>query len=144
MPPSARRTAEATIGRNVVVRSKSRPGSLSLKISTGSSSSRRFGTHVDIGKSEGDELKRRIEFDPDLFVAQERVELATAPAWGEKFTAAQPVSLRVFLWRMARVVIPSCPAGWCGVAPDSSGSFNFDATWRQQQGYLDSFDHSRG
>ncbi len=82
-----------------------------------------FRTHVDIGRSEGDELKRRIEFDPDLFVAQERVELATAPAWGENSLTAQPVSLRVFLVADGNGGYSVMPGGLVRVAPDSSGSF---------------------
>ncbi|MEJ0088137.1 MAG: circularly permuted type 2 ATP-grasp protein [Limisphaerales bacterium] len=82
-----------------------------------------FRTHVEIGKSETDELKRRIEFDPDLFVAQERVELATAPAWGKNSLAAQPVSLRVFLVADGKGGYSIMPGGLVRVAPDSSGSF---------------------
>ena len=44
-----------------------------------------------------DELIRRIKFDPDLFVAQERVSFSTAPAWEKNTLSARPVSLRVFL-----------------------------------------------
>ena len=43
-------------------------------------------------------LKRRIEFDPDLFVAQERVEFSTAPCVGRKGRSCRDRSaLRVFL-----------------------------------------------
>ncbi len=52
-----------------------------------------FRTHLKIAEAESEELKRRIEFDPDLFVAQERVELSTAPVVAEKFArgaAGQP------------------------------------------------------
>jgi uncharacterized circularly permuted ATP-grasp superfamily protein/uncharacterized alpha-E superfamily protein len=42
-------------------------------------------------------LRRHIEFDPDLFVAQERVEHSTAPSWNGSRLVAQPVSLRVYL-----------------------------------------------
>ncbi len=82
-----------------------------------------FRTHVDIAKFEGDELKRRIEFDPDLFVAQERVELATAPAWAKNSLTAQPVSLRVFLVADGKGGYSVMPGGLVRVAPDSSGSF---------------------
>jgi len=44
-----------------------------------------------------DRLRQRIEFDPDLFVAQERVEFSTAPSWHGKRLAALPFSLRVYL-----------------------------------------------
>jgi uncharacterized circularly permuted ATP-grasp superfamily protein/uncharacterized alpha-E superfamily protein len=43
------------------------------------------------------ELKRRIEFDPDLFVAQEHVEFSNAPAWENGKLVARPVGLRVYL-----------------------------------------------
>ena len=43
------------------------------------------------------ELKRRIEFDPDLFVAQEHVKFSNAPAWDNGALVARPVGLRVFL-----------------------------------------------
>ena len=50
-----------------------------------------------LSEAERDALKRHIEFDPDLFVAQERVELSTAPAWEKDGLVARPVGLRVFL-----------------------------------------------
>ena len=64
-----------------------------------------FRTHLKIAEAERGELKRRIEFDPDLFVAQERVELSTAPSWDKNSLAAQPVSLRVFWWPTVTAVI---------------------------------------
>jgi len=67
-------------------------------------------------------LKRHIEFDPDLFVAQERVELSTAPCWAERGLTPKPVALRVFL-----VSTPDgyrvMPGGLTRVSPDSSGKF---------------------
>jgi uncharacterized circularly permuted ATP-grasp superfamily protein/uncharacterized alpha-E superfamily protein len=42
-------------------------------------------------------LRRRIEFDPDLFVAQERVELSTAPCWDGSAIVPRTVALRVYL-----------------------------------------------
>ena len=88
-----------------------------------------FRTHVrlaDAGKplsaAEREALRRRIEFDPDLFVAQERVELSTAPAWEESGWRPQPVSLRVFLVADGggyRVM----PGGLTRVSPDSGGNF---------------------
>jgi uncharacterized circularly permuted ATP-grasp superfamily protein/uncharacterized alpha-E superfamily protein len=47
--------------------------------------------------SERDQLRRRIEFDPDLFVAQERVELSTAPCWDGNAIVPKPVALRVYV-----------------------------------------------
>ena len=46
---------------------------------------------------EQETLRRRIEFDPDMFVAQERVELSAAPSWDGTGLLPRPVSLRVFL-----------------------------------------------
>ncbi len=42
-------------------------------------------------------LKRRIEFQPHLFAAQEQIELSTAPSWGPHGLTARPVALRVYL-----------------------------------------------
>ena len=48
---------------------------------------RTFAKNIDWEKSLAaggrDELKRRIEFDPDLFVAQEHVQFSTAPSLGK-------------------------------------------------------------
>jgi len=67
-------------------------------------------------------LKRHIEFDPDLFVAQERVELATAPALEKDGFVPRPVSLRVFL-----VATPEgyrvMPGGLARVSPEVGGRF---------------------
>lgn len=75
-----------------------------------------------LSEKERDELKRQIEFDPDQFVAQERVELSTAPAWSEHKLTPRPVGLRVFV-----VATPAgyrvMPGGLTRVAPDSSGRF---------------------
>ena len=82
-----------------------------------------FRTHLKIAEAERDELKRRIEFDPDLFVAQERVELSTAPAWNKNSLAAQPVSLRVFLVADGNGGYRVMPGGLARVSPDSDGKF---------------------
>jgi len=42
-------------------------------------------------------LRRHIEFDPDMFVAQERIGMSTAPALEASGLKARPISLRVFL-----------------------------------------------
>jgi uncharacterized circularly permuted ATP-grasp superfamily protein/uncharacterized alpha-E superfamily protein len=75
-----------------------------------------FRTHLKIAK-------RRIEFDPDLFVAQERIELSTAPAWSKNSLAAQPVSLRVFLVADGNGSYRVMPGGLARVAPDRDGKF---------------------
>ncbi|MEY4918274.1 MAG: hypothetical protein RL616_2187, partial [Verrucomicrobiota bacterium] len=82
-----------------------------------------FRTHLKIADVEREELKRRIEFDPDLFVAQERVELSTAPSWNKDSLAAQPISLRVFLVSDGKGGYVVMPGGLVRVAPDHSGSF---------------------
>ena len=82
-----------------------------------------FRTHLKIADAEREELKRRIEFDPDLFVAQERVELSTAPSWKKDSLAAQPVSLRVFLVTDGKGGYCVMPGGLVRVAPDNTGSF---------------------
>jgi uncharacterized circularly permuted ATP-grasp superfamily protein/uncharacterized alpha-E superfamily protein len=67
-------------------------------------------------------LKRQIEFDPDLFVAQERVQLSHAPSLEKNGILAKPVGLRVFLVATEngyRVM----PGGLARVAPDVSGKF---------------------
>lgn len=67
-------------------------------------------------------LRKQIEFDPDLFVAQERVELSTAPTWEKGGLAPRPVGLRVFLVATEngyRVM----PGGLTRVSPDASGRF---------------------
>lgn len=67
-------------------------------------------------------LKRHIEFDPDQFVAQERVEFSTAPAWEARGLGPKPIGLRVFL-----VATPDgyrvMPGGLTRVSPDSGGKF---------------------
>ncbi len=82
-----------------------------------------FRTSVKLAEAEQDELKRRIEFDPDLFVAQERVELSTAPSWDKNSLAAQPISLRVFLVTDGNGSYRVMPGGLARVSPDSDGKF---------------------
>jgi uncharacterized alpha-E superfamily protein len=82
-----------------------------------------FRTHLKIAEAEREELKRRIEFDPDLFVAQERVELSTAPSWRKNSLMAQPVSLRVFLVADGNGGYCVLPGGLARVSPDSDGKF---------------------
>ena len=67
-------------------------------------------------------LRKQIEFDPDLFVAQERIELSTAPTWEKTQLAAKPVGLRVFIVATEngyRVM----PGGLTRVSPDAGGRF---------------------
>jgi len=88
-----------------------------------------FRTHLTtpdpdkpLGAKERDALRRHIEFDPDLFVAQERVKLSTAPSWDGKGLVPKPVGLRAFLVATGdgyRVM----PGGLTRVSPDGGGRF---------------------
>jgi len=82
-----------------------------------------FRTHLNIAEAEREELRRRIEFDPDLFVAQERVEHSTAPVWQKDSLAPQPVSLRTFLVADGQGGYCVMPGGLARVSPDSGGKF---------------------
>jgi len=42
-------------------------------------------------------LKKRIQFQPHLFVAQERVNLSTVPTWTDGRLTPRPVAMRVYL-----------------------------------------------
>ena len=68
------------------------------------------------------ELKRRIEFDPDLFVAQEHVQLSTAPSWDGNGFVARPVSLRVYLVAHGDSY-SVMPGGLARIAPATGGQF---------------------
>lgn len=72
--------------------------------------------------AESEQLRKRIEFDPDLFVAQERVELSTAPVWTGTGFAPRPVGLRVFLVANGDGY-SVMPGGLARVSPDVSGRF---------------------
>jgi uncharacterized circularly permuted ATP-grasp superfamily protein/uncharacterized alpha-E superfamily protein len=52
---------------------------------------------TSFGQSKEGGLAARIEFQPDLFVAQERMALSTAPAWDGHKLVPRPVSLRAYL-----------------------------------------------
>jgi uncharacterized circularly permuted ATP-grasp superfamily protein/uncharacterized alpha-E superfamily protein len=82
-----------------------------------------FRTHANPAEAGNEELKRRIEFDPDLFVAQERVELSTAPSWNKNSLMARPVSLRVFLVADGSGGYRVMPGGLARVSPDGDGKF---------------------
>ncbi len=69
-----------------------------------------------------EELKRRIEFDPDLFVAQEDVDLSQAPSWDGKW-APRPFALRVFLVARADGSYSVMPGGLARTSPDPGGKF---------------------
>lgn len=88
-----------------------------------------FRTHLTtpdpdkpLSAKERDALRRHIEFDPDMFVAQERVKLSTAPSWDGKGLVPKPVGLRAFLVATGdgyRVM----PGGLTRVSPDGGGRF---------------------
>jgi uncharacterized alpha-E superfamily protein len=67
-------------------------------------------------------LKRHIEFDPDLFVAQERVELSTAPSLEKDEFVSRPVGLRVFLVATEKGYCVM-PGGLTRVSPEAGGKF---------------------
>ena len=84
-----------------------------------------FRSHVRIadpgkppGTAEREALRRRIEFDPDLYVAQERIEWSTAPAWDGSGLTARPVGLRVFLVSSGSGY-SVMPGGLTRVSPDT-------------------------
>ena len=68
------------------------------------------------------ELKKRIEFDPDLFVAQEHVELSTAPSLDGKLVP-RPFALRVFLVARPGGGYSVMPGGLARVSPDLGARF---------------------
>ena len=73
-------------------------------------------------ETEPDALHRRIQFDPDLFVAQERIELSTAPCWDGKAVVPRPVALRVYLVANGDSYTVM-PGGLARVSPGSEGQF---------------------
>jgi len=66
------------------------------------------------------ELRRRIEFDPDLFVAQELVQNSSAPCWDEGQFVSRPISLRVYLVATGDSYCVM-PGGLARVAPAAAG-----------------------
>lgn len=75
-----------------------------------------------LGEAERTALKRQILFDPDQFVAQERVELSTAPVWEKNGLIARPVGLRAFLVAK-KGGYHVMPGGLTRVSPDTGGRF---------------------
>lgn len=72
--------------------------------------------------AEREGLRRRIEFDPDLFVAQERVERSVAPVWENGGLVPKPIGLRMFLVASGGTY-HVMPGGLTRVSPDTSGRF---------------------
>jgi uncharacterized circularly permuted ATP-grasp superfamily protein/uncharacterized alpha-E superfamily protein len=75
-----------------------------------------------LAAAELEDLRRRIEFDPDMFVAQERVELSKAPCLDGKGLTSRPVSLRVYLVAGADGY-HVMPGGLARVSPDGGSRF---------------------
>jgi len=67
-------------------------------------------------------LRRHIEFDPDMFVAQERVEFSTAPSLEKEGLMARPIGLRVFLVATGDGY-QVMPGGLTRVLPEAGGRF---------------------
>jgi uncharacterized circularly permuted ATP-grasp superfamily protein/uncharacterized alpha-E superfamily protein len=82
-----------------------------------------FAGSANLAPHDGDDLlRRRIEFDPDLFVAQERVELSTAPCWDGNAIVPRPVALRVYLVANGDSYTVM-PGGLARVSPGAEGNF---------------------
>ncbi len=75
-----------------------------------------------LAEGEKAELRRKIAFDPDLFVAQERVQLAHAPCWEQGRFVGRPVGLRVYLVADGDSY-SVMPGGLARVAPAANGQF---------------------
>jgi uncharacterized circularly permuted ATP-grasp superfamily protein/uncharacterized alpha-E superfamily protein len=73
--------------------------------------------------AEWEQLRRRIEFDPDLFVAQEHIELSTVPSWSDQGLVPRPVTLRAFLVAGGDGSYNVMPGGLTRVSPDANGKF---------------------
>lgn len=73
-------------------------------------------------EAEREALRRRLAFQPHAYVAQERVNLSTAPSWdGERLTAC-PVAVRVYLVASGGSYL-AMPGGLTRVSPDPTARF---------------------
>lgn len=72
--------------------------------------------------NEREKLRRHIEFDPDLFVAQERVNLSTAPCWDGEAIVPRQVALRVYVVSNGESYTVM-PGGLTRVSPGAEGQF---------------------
>lgn len=68
-------------------------------------------------------LRRQISFQPDEFVAQERVKLSTAPAWENGRLVAAPVGLRMFLVAGGDGSYRVMPGALTRIAPRAHGDY---------------------
>jgi len=69
------------------------------------------------------EVKKQIEFDPDLFVAQEAINYSTAPGWRDGKLMPQNIALRVFLVATGDGNYRVMPGGLTRVSPEAGGQF---------------------
>jgi uncharacterized circularly permuted ATP-grasp superfamily protein/uncharacterized alpha-E superfamily protein len=83
---------------------------------------REFDPGKQLSQQEREELRRHIQFDPDLFVAQEKVDLSTAASWNGSEITPQPVALRTYLVASGDTY-RAMPGGLTRVAPDPNGRF---------------------
>ncbi len=71
---------------------------------------------------EQEALRGRIRFRPHAYVAQEPLQLATAPGWDGTSVSASPVALRIYLVASGGTY-RAMPGGLTRVSPDPSGQF---------------------
>ncbi len=71
---------------------------------------------------ERDAAVRRLKFQPQVFVAQERVALSTAPSWDGSRIVPHPVAVRVFLVATGDTY-RAMPGGLTRVSPDPGARF---------------------
>jgi uncharacterized alpha-E superfamily protein len=87
-----------------------------------------FRTHLPgmrpgqpMSASEREALRRRIQFQPHLFVAQEWVDFSTAPSWSANGLVPRAVSLRAYLIA-SEGSYHAMPGGLTRMATEASGS----------------------
>ncbi len=85
-------------------------------------SGRAFEPGGALSEDEREQLRLRIAFRPHGFVAQERIQLSTAPAWEKSRMVANPVAVRVYLVASGGTY-RAMPGGLTRVAPDPGGRF---------------------
>ena len=81
------------------------------------SQARGMSPGVEMTGAELEELRRRIKFEPHHYVAQERVELSTAPTWNDGKLIARPVAMRVYLVAGEDGNYHVMPGGLARIAP---------------------------
>jgi uncharacterized circularly permuted ATP-grasp superfamily protein/uncharacterized alpha-E superfamily protein len=81
-----------------------------------------FEPAAHLSDDDREQLRQRISFRPHAYVAQERIQLSTAPAWDNTAIAAHPVAVRVYLVASGDTY-RAMPGGLTRVAPDPGGRF---------------------